>query len=82
MSPPAPFLYHSCSQPLTDETQDPRITAPMLDEAHEPLVVDGVEVPTNVRVEYPVHLLALDGYRHGVQRMVLAAERQLHAGEM
>jgi hypothetical protein len=25
-------------------------------------VVDGVEVPTNVRIEHPVHLLPLDFY--------------------
>src|ERR1700682_4201105 len=42
---------------------------------HEPAVVDGIEKPTDVHVEHPVHLLRQQPGVERVQRVVLAALR-------
>ena len=34
-----------------------RVQCSMLDDCHQPSVVDGIEESTDVRVEYPVHFL-------------------------
>jgi hypothetical protein len=47
----------------------------MLDELHRPLVTHLVEKAPNVRVQNPVHTLALDAYTQRVQRLVRAAPR-------
>jgi len=52
---------------------DPRVRYPMLDELHQPSMVDGVEKPTDVRVEHPAHPLAHDPDCERVQRIMRAA---------
>ncbi len=47
----------------------------MLDELDQPLVTDGVEEATNVRIEHPVHLLPEDPHRQRVQRVVRRTAR-------
>ena len=47
----------------------------MLEELHQPTVVDGVEEATDVGIEHPLHLLRRDRRGEGVQRIVLAASR-------
>ena len=45
----------------------------MLDELREPVVVNGIEETTNVRIEQPVHISAHDPDVKRVQRMVWTA---------
>ena len=45
----------------------------MLDELHQPFVVQGIEEPTDVCVEHPVHLSLRDAHPERVQRIMLAA---------
>jgi len=47
----------------------------VLDELHQPSVVEGVEETTDVGIEHPVHLLRHQPRRERVQRVVLAASR-------
>src|SRR5690606_5597010 len=50
-----PILQHASVQPFLDEPHDAPIRDAMLDESHQPPVVDGIEEPTDVQVEHPVH---------------------------
>lgn len=45
----------------------------VLNELHQPFVVDGVEESTDVRIEYPAYLLRCDADRERIQRFMLAA---------
>jgi RHS repeat-associated protein len=47
---------HAGVQPFLDEPHDAPVRTPVLDELHQPPVVDGIEEPTDVQVEHPVHL--------------------------
>src|SRR5207247_9801385 len=70
---PVAALHNACAQPFADEPPDSAGCNPMLDELHQPSVVDGVEETTNVCVEYPVHLPSLDSDGKRIQRIVLAS---------
>src|SRR5664279_5365683 len=70
--PPAVF-DNSRVQPFLDEPQDPLVRDAMLDEPPHPSVVDGVVEPTDVSIEYPVHLPLLDPDRQRIQCIVRAA---------
>jgi len=59
------------AQPLLDEANHAPVSDPVLDELHQPAVVDGIEEPTDVGVEHPVHLLRPDPDRERVQRIML-----------
>ena len=48
---PSLLLHHAGLEPFTNQTHDARIPDAMLDELHEPSVVDRVEEPSNVRIE-------------------------------
>ena len=66
-------FHHAGVQPFLDVTHDAWVADPVLDELHQPFVVQRIEKPANVRVEQPVHLLALDSHRQSIQRHVGAA---------
>jgi len=68
-----PILQHAGVQPFLDESHDALVRDTVLDELDQPSVVDGVEKPTDVDVEHPVHLLRQESSVERVQRMVLAA---------
>ena len=46
------MLLNDPAQP----SQDPPAYNPMLDKLPQPVTVDGVEKPTTIRIEYPIHL--------------------------
>jgi site-specific DNA recombinase len=69
------LLQHARVQPFLNETHDPPVRDAVLDELHQPAVVDGVEKRTDVQVEHPVHLSRQDSNIERVQRIVLAAPR-------
>src|ERR1700737_324553 len=62
-------------KPFLDESDDALIPDPVLDELHRPLVRDGIEKSTNVRVKHVVHFLGKDGSVQGRQCIVRAAPR-------
>src|SRR5664280_1915470 len=70
---PRAVLDNSRVQPFLDEPQDPLVRDAMLDEPPHPSVVDGVVEPTDVSIEYPVHLPLLDPDRQRIQCIVRAA---------
>jgi len=72
---PAPVLDDSCGQPITDQPQDPPVRDPMLDELHQPGLIELGEEVADIRVEYPVHLLPRDPGRQRIQRIVGLAPR-------
>jgi len=72
---PFPVFQNSCIQPLLDVANDTPIRDAMLNELHQPLVVDGVEKSTNVRVEYPVHFTLGDTDCQGIQSLVRSTSR-------
>src|SRR5437899_3289895 len=47
----------------------------VLDELHQPPMVEGVEKPTDVRIEHPVHPLRRDPDRQRIQRLMRTAPR-------
>src|SRR6266511_4669519 len=49
---PAPVLDDSCGQPLTDQPQDPPVRYPMLDEPHQPGLIELGEEVADIRVKY------------------------------
>src|ERR671918_142039 len=78
---PLPALDDSCAQPLLDETQDPLVRYPMLEELLQPSPIKLGEEVADIRVEYPVHLLPVDPSRQRIQRIMRAAPWPKPVGE-
>src|SRR6058998_1024573 len=72
---PLALLQHAGVQPLLDEPHDAPVRHAMLDKLHQPPVVEGVEEPTDVRIEHPVHLLHRDPDCQRIQRLMRTAPR-------
>src|SRR2546425_4456773 len=72
---PRPVLQHAGVQPFLDEPHDAPVRHAVLDELHQPPVVEGVEEPTDIGVEHPVHPLRRDPDRQRIQRLVRPAPR-------
>ena len=53
----------------------------MLEEPHQPRVIEAGEVVADIRVKHPVHLLAFDRGRERIQRVVRGAPRPESVGE-
>src|SRR5207249_3071366 len=53
---PRPVLQHAGVEPLLDQPHDAPVRNAVLDELHQPPVVDGLEKPPDVGIEHPVHL--------------------------
>src|SRR5262249_9155430 len=79
--PPFPILQHAGLHPFLDETHDAPVRYPVLDEPHQPFAGDGVEVPTDVRVQHPIHPSLLDADVERIQRVMLVAARPESVGE-
>src|SRR6266540_4165458 len=72
---PRSALDHSCPEPFQDQAQDSLIRDSVLEELHQPHVIEAGEEVAEIRVEHPVHLLAFDPDHERVQRIVRAAPR-------
>src|ERR671918_231214 len=72
---PRPVLQHAGIEPFLDQPHDALVRNPMLDELHQPPVVDGIEEPTDVGIEHPVHLPRQQSRIERIQRMMRAASR-------
>jgi len=68
-----PILQHAGTQPFLDETHDAPVRHTMLDEFHQPSVIEGSKEISDVGVEYPVHVLRTNPDRQRIQRQVRAA---------
>src|SRR5215469_550958 len=68
-----PILQHARVQPFLDEPHHAPVRNPVLEELHQPAVVDGIKEPTDVQVEHPVHLSRQQSDIERIQRVVLAA---------
>src|SRR5437867_964698 len=72
---PLPLLQHAGGQPFLDEPHDAPVRHAVLDKLHQPPVVEGVEEPTDVGIEHPVHPLRRDPHRPRIQRLMRTAPR-------
>src|SRR6266540_3455271 len=70
---PRSALDHSCPEPFQDQAQDSLIRDSVLEELHQPHVIEAGEEVAEIRVEHPVHLLAFDPDHQRVQRIVRPA---------
>ena len=70
---PLPVLQHAGVEPFLDQPHDAPVRHTVLDESHQPSVVESVEEAPDVGVEHPVHLLRHDPGRQRVQRLMRAA---------
>ena len=68
-----PILQHAGVQPFLDQPHDAPVRDPMLDELHQPFVVESIEETADVHIEHPVHLPRQDPDRERIQRMMRAA---------
>src|SRR5437773_1349312 len=73
---PRPLLQHAGVQPLLDEPHDAPVRHAVLDELHQPPVVEGVEGPMDIGIEHPVHLPRRDPYRERLQSLMRTAPRR------
>jgi len=71
-SHPTAVLYHACLEPFTDESEHSSVCNAVSQKHQHPSMVDLVKGRRDVRIHYPVHLLALERDR---QRIVLASSR-------
>src|SRR6266508_1476013 len=78
---PRPGLQRDRVEPFLDQPHDALVRNPMLDKLHHPSVVDGLEVPPDVGVEHPVHLLRQEPGVQRIQRVVRAAPQPKTIGE-
>ena len=70
-----PVFQDARLQPFLDQADDALVADTMFQETDQPLLADFVEERSNVGVQYPVHLRALDPDNERIQRIVRAAPR-------
>src|ERR1700719_2910897 len=68
-----PFFQDAHLEPFLDQAADASVADPMFQEANQPLLADFVEERSDVGVQYPVHLRALDPDNERIQCVVRAA---------
>ena len=69
-----PFFQDAHLEPFLDQADDASVADPMFQEANQPLLADFVEERSEVSVQYPVHLRALDPDNERIQRVMRAAQ--------
>src|SRR5262245_145602 len=72
---PRPVRQHASVEPLLDQPHDAPVRNPMLEEFHQPPMVDGLEESTDVGIEHPVHLLRQQPHVQRIQRVMWIAPR-------
>jgi hypothetical protein len=61
------------AEPFLDQPHDALICHTMLDELHEPRMLQRIEEAAQIRIEHPVHFLRLDPDRQRIQRLMRTA---------
>ncbi|MCY1297061.1 hypothetical protein D9M70_464850 [compost metagenome] len=72
---PTAVLYHTRLKPFADKSEHAPVCNPVSQKHQHPLVIDLIKERRDVRIQYPVHLLALERDRQRIQRIVLATPR-------
>src|SRR5213083_1639907 len=78
---PPSFLQHACVQPFSNQTHDPLVRYPVLDEFHQPFVVNTIEERADVSIQHPVHLLRQHSDIQCIQRIVRVLPRSVAVRE-
>lgn len=78
---PDPVFQNAGLEPLFNVADDALVRDSVLDEPHQPLVIDGIKETTNVCIQHPVHLLLRDPNRQRCQRIVLTSPLAQPVGE-
>jgi hypothetical protein len=68
-----PILQHTGGEPFQDQPHDALIRHTMLDELHEPRMLQRIEEVAQICIEHPAHLLRRDPNRERVQRLMRVA---------
>ena len=71
----ATIFQHSGIEPLFDVSQHAPVRNPVLDKLHQPLMVDGIKIATNVCIQHPAYLSRHDSGIKGVERIMWTASR-------
>jgi site-specific DNA recombinase len=74
-------LQHAGAQPFLDQSHDALVRNAVLEKPDHPSVVDGIEKPTDVGIEHPVHLLRQQARIERIQRAVRTATGSKPVGE-
>src|SRR5580658_1692712 len=72
---PLTVLRNSGLQPFLDQPQHPAVGHAVLNELQRPFVIHVVKESSNVRIEHPLHSLAMDSHTKRIQRLMRAATR-------
>src|SRR5271167_857308 len=64
------ILKHTSTEPFLDQPHDALIRHTMLNELHEPRMLQRIEEATQIRIEHPVHFPRRDPDRQRIQRLV------------
>src|SRR5208283_3474531 len=64
------ILKHTGTEPFLDQPHDALIRHTMLNELHEPRMLQRIEEATQIRIEHPVHFPRRDPDRQRIQRLV------------
>src|SRR5665213_536119 len=67
------ILKHTGTEPFLEQPHDALVCHTMLDELHEPRMLQRIEEATQVRIEHPVHFLRRDPDRQRIQRLMRTA---------
>ncbi len=69
---PPSFFQHARVQPFTDEPHHALVRYPVLDEFHQPVMVQTIEERADVSIQHPVHLSRQQAGVQSIQRIMLA----------
>jgi hypothetical protein len=72
---PCTLLKHACVKPLLYVPQDALVRNTVLDELHQPFVVDGAKVTTDVCIKHPAYPFRHDSPIKGIQGIMWTAPR-------
>src|SRR5579864_1778239 len=64
------ILKHTGTEPFLDQPHDALVCHSVLDELHEPRVLQRIEEAAQIRIEHPVHSLRFDPNRQRIQRLM------------
>jgi hypothetical protein len=70
-----PVFQDARLQPFLDQADDASVADTMFQESDQPLLADFVKERSDIGIQYPVHLRALDPNNERIQRIVRAAPR-------
>src|SRR5712692_1082414 len=67
---PLSLFQHACVQPFTDEPHHALVSYSVLDELHQPLMVQAIKERADVSIQHPIHLSRQQTGVQSIQRIV------------